>query len=131
MYAVIESFERMYEFDTLLNKMECEQTDIDNPSIFRLFKLTIGKEAGHSVFFLVHTDCIIGPTIGMQDVRANNINSKVATGAVCPSHRYIFMTNRQSTWGGHWNTFILNQYHENESPEPESDSDVESTGTLT
>jgi hypothetical protein len=128
-YAVIESFERMYEFDTLLQKMECEQTDIDNPSIFRLFRLTTGKETGLPVFFLVHTDCIMGPTIGMQDIRAN-INSKITAGVVCPNNRYIFMTNRQSTWGDHWNTFILNQYYENESPEPESDSDAESTETF-
>ena len=95
-YAVIESFERMYEFDTLLQKMECEQTDIDNPSIFRLFRLTTGKETGLPVFFLVHTDCIMGPTIGMQDICAN-INSKITAGVVCPNNRYIFMTNRQST----------------------------------
>jgi hypothetical protein len=41
------------------------------------------------------------------------------------------MTNRQSTWGDHWNTFILNQFYENESPELESDSDAKSTETFT
>ncbi len=117
MYAVIESFERIYEFDALLNKMECEQTDIDNPSIFRLFRLTTIIETGLPVFFLVPIDCIIGPTIGMQDiVCAKMKNSNVDAGIVCPNNRFIFMTSRQSTWGAHWNTFILNQYYENESP---------------
>jgi hypothetical protein len=132
MYAVIESFERIYEFDALLNKMECEQTDIDNPSIFRLFRLTTSIETGFPVFFLVPIDCIIGSTIGMQDiVCANMKNSKVDAGIVCPNNQFIFMTSRQSTWGAHWNTFILNQYYENESPERESDSDKESGSTKT
>ncbi len=95
MYAVIKLFERIYEFDALLNKMECEQSDINNPSIFRLFRLTTSIETGLPVFFLIPIDCIIGPTIGMQDiVRAKLTNSNVGTGIVCPNNQFIFMTNR-------------------------------------
>jgi hypothetical protein len=86
-YAVIKSlFERMYEFDTLLkNGM---RTSRHRQPLYIPFVQTDNRQRNRTpgVFFLEHTDCIMGPTIGIQDILCANINPKVTAGVVRPNN---------------------------------------------
>jgi hypothetical protein len=80
-YAVIESFDRLYEGNETAVK---DQTTF---SIFRTYKLTKAVDSDIPVLYLIQLKSIFQPTVGMRDIDSKG-NSTL-------TNRYIFMCNRQ------------------------------------
>jgi hypothetical protein len=111
-YAVIESFDRLYEGNETAVK---DQTTF---SIFRTYKLTKAVDSDIPVLYLIQLKSIFQPTVGMRDIDGKGNRTFI--------NRYIFMCNRQFSWGDNWEKEIRMHYNATATDSESSDSEIDS-----
>lgn len=113
-YAVIESFDRVYEgTETAENNK-----DRTTFSIFRTYKLTKAVGTNIPVLYLIKLRSIFQPTVGMRDIDDREDTTRI--------NRYIFMINRQFSWGSNWENGIRGHYNAIATDSEHSDSEMDS-----
>jgi hypothetical protein len=113
-YAVIESFDRLYEGTETAEKNQDRTTF----PIFRTYKLTKAVGTNVPVLYLIKLSSIFQPTVGMRDIDARVDSTLI--------NRYIFMINRQFIWGDNWENGIRGHYNAIATDSEHSDSEMDS-----
>ena len=77
-------------------------------AIFRKARMTVIPNTNKPILYLVHTECIVGPTIGIPD--AFGESPPIVGGASIPDVDYIFLHKPQHEWADTWEAHVMTKH---------------------
>ena len=114
-YAIIESYDYLPPPTVIGEDGKRKVADDFVFSIFRKARMTLIPKSKKPILYLVHTDSIMGPTLGIPDAFGNT--PPVPGGASNPDVDYIFLYLPQCEWAETWEQNIMAKHRKATGPD--------------